>query len=41
MHASFMSIAVTDFSFVSSVVGVSFATNMNALTVTRCEAADR
>ena len=37
----FMSIAVTDFSFVSSVVGVPFATIVNALTVTRCESADR
>jgi len=37
----FWSVAVTDFSFVSSVVGVPFATNVNALTVTRCESADR
>ena len=33
--------AVTDFSFVSSVVGIPFATNPNALTVTRCELASR
>ena len=33
--------AVTDFSFVSSVVGIPFATNPNALTVTRCESASR
>jgi len=37
----FIPTAVTDFSFVSSNVGIPFATNVNALTVTRCESADR
>ena len=34
-------LAVTDFSFVSSEAGVPFATNVGALTVTRCESAVR
>ena len=33
--------AVTDFSFVSSAVGVPFATSINALTVTSCGSATR
>ena len=32
---------MTDFSFVSSKVGIPFATNVGALTVTRCESATR
>ena len=36
-----MSTAVTDFSFVSSAVGVPFATSISALTVTRCGSATR
>ena len=37
----FYALAVTDFSFVSSEVGIPFATNVGALTVTRCETAVR
>ena len=35
------SFTVMDFSFVSSEVGIPFATNVGALTVTRCESATR
>ena len=34
-------VTVTDFSFVSSKLGIPFATNVGALTVTRCESATR
>ena len=36
-----MFLAVADFSFVSSEVGIPFATNDGALTVTRCASASR
>ena len=41
LRCQYMFLAVTDFSFVSSEVGVPFATNDGALTVTRCESATR
>ena len=39
MLCIFYALAVMDFSFVSSDVGIPFATNVGALTVTRCESA--
>ena len=41
LRCQYMFLAVTDFSFLSSEVGVPFATNEGALTVTRCESAAR
>ena len=41
MLCIFYTLAVMDFSFVSSDVNVSFASNVGALTVTRCASATR
>ena len=37
----FYALVVTNFSFVSSELNIPFATNVGALTVTRCETATR